>query len=219
MSSIAPNLSLIVGAEIAARLMGLAGGLHALSAMPACNIQVRAVGQSGGGEGVVVGRGRGAGSEKVMLCLGPRVRCSREYRYAPPWRRASVCAAQVLGARKKNLVGLSTATLQPHQVRRAPRTMPCSAHSHPMGGRLRAVCAHRRRHACVCAGLHPRVRSHPADAPRAAQQGGAPHLLQVRAAGESGRLRAGPRGAPLWGWGLGGGEGHRERCPSCTRPC
>lgn len=40
MSSIAPNLSLIVGSEIAARLMGLAGGLHALSKMPACNIQV-----------------------------------------------------------------------------------------------------------------------------------------------------------------------------------
>mmetsp|Transcript_19087 Transcript_19087/g.32724 ORF Transcript_19087/g.32724 Transcript_19087/m.32724 type:complete len:498 (+) Transcript_19087:198-1691(+) len=40
MSSIAPNLSLIVGSEIAARLMGLAGGLHALSRMPACNIQV-----------------------------------------------------------------------------------------------------------------------------------------------------------------------------------
>ncbi len=40
MSSIAPNLSLIVGSEIAARLMGLAGGLHPLSRMPACNIQV-----------------------------------------------------------------------------------------------------------------------------------------------------------------------------------
>ncbi len=40
MSSIAPNLSLIVGSEIAAKLMGLAGGLHALSRMPACNIQV-----------------------------------------------------------------------------------------------------------------------------------------------------------------------------------
>mmetsp|Transcript_32954 Transcript_32954/g.83657 ORF Transcript_32954/g.83657 Transcript_32954/m.83657 type:complete len:498 (-) Transcript_32954:312-1805(-) len=60
MSSIAPNLSLIVGSEIAAKLMGLAGGLHALSRMPACNVQV-------------------------------------------------------LGAKKKNLAGFSTATLQPHQ--------------------------------------------------------------------------------------------------------
>ncbi|KAL6749957.1 U4/U6 small nuclear ribonucleoprotein [Haematococcus lacustris] len=40
MASIAPNLSLIVGSEIAAKLMGLAGGLHALSRMPACNVQV-----------------------------------------------------------------------------------------------------------------------------------------------------------------------------------
>eukprot|EP00983_Pelagomonas_calceolata_P037070 1136170-Pelagomonas_calceolata.AAC.6 len=41
MASIAPNLSLIVGSEIAAKLMGLAGGLHALSRMPACNVLVR----------------------------------------------------------------------------------------------------------------------------------------------------------------------------------
>lgn len=40
MASIAPNLSLIVGSEIAAKLMGLAGGLHALSRMPACNVLV-----------------------------------------------------------------------------------------------------------------------------------------------------------------------------------
>jgi len=41
MASIAPNLSLIVGSEIAAKLMGLAGGLHLLSRMPACNVLVR----------------------------------------------------------------------------------------------------------------------------------------------------------------------------------
>lgn len=40
MASIAPNLSLIVGSEIAAKLMGLAGGLHSLSRMPACNVLV-----------------------------------------------------------------------------------------------------------------------------------------------------------------------------------
>ncbi|KAK4337325.1 hypothetical protein RND71_043496 [Anisodus tanguticus] len=40
MSFIAPNLSQIVGANIAAKLMGLAGGLTNLSKMPACNIEV-----------------------------------------------------------------------------------------------------------------------------------------------------------------------------------
>lgn len=48
MASIAPNLSLVVGSEIAAKLMGLAGGLHALSRMPACNVQVRRVCWCGG---------------------------------------------------------------------------------------------------------------------------------------------------------------------------
>jgi U4/U6 small nuclear ribonucleoprotein PRP31 len=38
MSFIAPNLSLIVGASTAAKLMGIAGGLTNLSKMPACNI-------------------------------------------------------------------------------------------------------------------------------------------------------------------------------------
>lgn len=40
MSFIAPNLSAVVGANIAAKLMGLAGGLTALSKMPACNVEV-----------------------------------------------------------------------------------------------------------------------------------------------------------------------------------
>jgi U4/U6 small nuclear ribonucleoprotein PRP31 len=38
MAFIAPNLSLIVGASTAAKLMGAAGGLTALSKMPACNV-------------------------------------------------------------------------------------------------------------------------------------------------------------------------------------
>lgn len=38
MTFIAPNLSLIVGASTAAKLMGIAGGLTNLSKMPACNI-------------------------------------------------------------------------------------------------------------------------------------------------------------------------------------
>lgn len=40
MSFIAPNLSIIVGASIAAKLMGTAGGLTNLSKMPACNVQI-----------------------------------------------------------------------------------------------------------------------------------------------------------------------------------
>jgi len=40
MDRIAPNLSAAVGTEIAAQLMGVAGGLINLSKMPACNVQV-----------------------------------------------------------------------------------------------------------------------------------------------------------------------------------
>ncbi len=41
MHQIAPNLSAAIGSEVAARLMGVAGGLLTLSKMPACNVQVR----------------------------------------------------------------------------------------------------------------------------------------------------------------------------------
>jgi len=40
MSFIAPNLSAIVGSSIAAQLLGIAGGLSALSRLPSCNVQV-----------------------------------------------------------------------------------------------------------------------------------------------------------------------------------
>lgn len=40
MHQIAPNLSAAIGSEVAARLMGVAGGLMTLSKMPACNVQV-----------------------------------------------------------------------------------------------------------------------------------------------------------------------------------
>ncbi|NXJ73036.1 PRP31 protein, partial [Rostratula benghalensis] len=40
MSFIAPNLSLILGASTAAKIMGIAGGLTNLSKMPACNIML-----------------------------------------------------------------------------------------------------------------------------------------------------------------------------------
>ena len=40
MSFIAPNLTMIVGSVIAAKLMGIAGGLTALSKIPSCNLKV-----------------------------------------------------------------------------------------------------------------------------------------------------------------------------------
>lgn len=40
MSFIAPNLSALVGSNVATKLLGVAGGLTALSKIPACNIQV-----------------------------------------------------------------------------------------------------------------------------------------------------------------------------------
>ncbi|XP_059648999.1 U4/U6 small nuclear ribonucleoprotein Prp31 homolog [Cornus florida] len=40
MGYIAPNLSAIVGSDVAAKLMGTAGGLSALAKMPACNVQL-----------------------------------------------------------------------------------------------------------------------------------------------------------------------------------
>lgn len=40
MRFVAPNLSALVGSEIASQLMGLAGGLVALTKIPSCNIQV-----------------------------------------------------------------------------------------------------------------------------------------------------------------------------------
>jgi U4/U6 small nuclear ribonucleoprotein PRP31 len=47
MHHIAPNLSAAVGTEIAAKLMGVAGGLVNLSKMPACNVQARPSPDSG----------------------------------------------------------------------------------------------------------------------------------------------------------------------------
>mmetsp|Transcript_12823 Transcript_12823/g.42320 ORF Transcript_12823/g.42320 Transcript_12823/m.42320 type:complete len:506 (+) Transcript_12823:20-1537(+) len=40
MASTAPNLSAVLGTQVAAQLMGTAGGLISLSKMPACNVQV-----------------------------------------------------------------------------------------------------------------------------------------------------------------------------------
>ena len=51
MDRIAPNLSAAVGTEIAAQLMGVAGGLVNLSKMPACNVQVCGAGGGTAGYG------------------------------------------------------------------------------------------------------------------------------------------------------------------------
>jgi U4/U6 small nuclear ribonucleoprotein PRP31 len=40
MGRVAPNLTACVGSEVAAKLMGIAGGLQPLATMPACNVQV-----------------------------------------------------------------------------------------------------------------------------------------------------------------------------------
>lgn len=40
MTFIAPNLSMIIGASTAAKILGIAGGLTKLSKMPACNVLV-----------------------------------------------------------------------------------------------------------------------------------------------------------------------------------
>ena len=42
MNRLAPNLCSLIGVRIAAQLVGLAGGIIALSKIPACNVQVRA---------------------------------------------------------------------------------------------------------------------------------------------------------------------------------
>jgi hypothetical protein len=70
MSSIAPNLSLIVGSEIAARLMGLAGGLHALSRMPACNVQVGCCRLCVRSYNTLLTEVKAFGQPQVWVCLG-----------------------------------------------------------------------------------------------------------------------------------------------------
>lgn len=40
MASLAPNITALVGSDIAAKLMGVSGGLVALSRIPACNILI-----------------------------------------------------------------------------------------------------------------------------------------------------------------------------------
>ena len=105
MDRIAPNLSAAVGTEIAAQLMGVAGGLLNLSKMPACNVQV------GRGSAVVVRWavevGRRGGQPTWGGLPVPTTLLSWPH-HPPP-------LPQVLGAKRKNLAGFSSTTAQPHQ--------------------------------------------------------------------------------------------------------
>ncbi len=98
MHKIAPNLSLVCGSEVAARLMGVAGGLVALSKMPSCNVQV---GQQS--QGALSMRRRGAEG------------CGNRCTHLLPSSRTPCLYLKLLGAKRKSLVGLSTATAQSHQ--------------------------------------------------------------------------------------------------------
>jgi U4/U6 small nuclear ribonucleoprotein PRP31 len=53
MTVLAPNLSVLLGSSCAAKLMATAGGLYALSKIPACNLQV--IGKSGKYNSAAVG--------------------------------------------------------------------------------------------------------------------------------------------------------------------
>lgn len=108
MGSIAPNLSAAIGSEVAARLMGVAGGLLALSRIPACNIQVS-------------GRPR-TPQPRALHCRRALARALRH----PRARHCGLCPAsclpprpappvQVLGAKRKHLAGLSSTAAAPHQ--------------------------------------------------------------------------------------------------------
>jgi hypothetical protein len=104
MSSIAPNLSLVVGSETAAKLMGLAGGLHALSGMPACNIQV------GGCAGWELGLCAVAEERSPCLALGQRAaRASHPACTAKATSLSSLAIKPIIagaGSQKKAAVGL-----------------------------------------------------------------------------------------------------------------
>jgi U4/U6 small nuclear ribonucleoprotein PRP31 len=58
MSFIAPNLCAILGSTTAAKLMVVAGGLSALSKIPACNIQVLGKGAKSVDSGGVFAKGQ-----------------------------------------------------------------------------------------------------------------------------------------------------------------
>jgi hypothetical protein len=138
MDRIAPNLSAAVGTEIAAQLMGVAGGLVNLSKMPACNVQVGDVGACccvGASvlrrAGVLVGvaevavqdglRGNLAPTACLPAGLPVSAAVSALWLFAPgaacaqPVNLSLPPGLQVLGAKRKTLAGFSSTAAQPHQ--------------------------------------------------------------------------------------------------------
>ena len=71
MHRVAPNLSAAVGTDVAARLMGVAGGLVALSKMPAGNVQAR---EGCGGWWVAEAGVRGGWRRPGLVAGAPRHR-------------------------------------------------------------------------------------------------------------------------------------------------
>ena len=128
MDRIAPNLSAAVGTEIAAQLMGVAGGLVNLSKMPACNVQVRAAALP-----PCVGGRRSGWWWRDRACGGSATTRSVDLHISalltnvppppppptpPPTHTHPLTApplTQVLGAKRKNLAGFSSTAAQPHQ--------------------------------------------------------------------------------------------------------
>ena len=81
MNLIAPNLSAIVGPEVAARLMGIAGGLRELSEIPSCNIQVL---------GVKRGILAGFGSSAESMHQGVVAQCDLMLQTPPEWKSRAI---------------------------------------------------------------------------------------------------------------------------------
>jgi len=81
MAALAPNLSCIVGSHIAAQLMGQAGGLVALTKIPACNLQVM------GQQKQTLG---GFSSQAAMKHIGLIFQCAL-VQLTPPYLRTKAC--------------------------------------------------------------------------------------------------------------------------------
>ncbi|KAJ4453481.1 putative U4/U6 small nuclear ribonucleoprotein Prp31 [Paratrimastix pyriformis] len=136
MQFIAPNLSALVGPNIAAKLMAAAGGLDKLSRIPACNLQL----------------------SRIPACnlQNPRIICKnpaaqQDARMQPPDKHnlgiIPACNLQILGAKKRHSAGFSTAATLPHTgyvfssavVQQAPSDLRMKA-SRVLAGRV-ALCS------------------------------------------------------------------------------
>jgi U4/U6 small nuclear ribonucleoprotein PRP31 len=73
MSFLAPNLTIILGSAVAARLIGVSGGLTALSRIPSCNILVLGAGKKAniGLSSVYMGKHAGVIYECDMIKNSP----------------------------------------------------------------------------------------------------------------------------------------------------